>query len=127
MTAELTEEHLAWVINEMKEAHPAVADDLDRIHDAALRDVRATRQKPSAWRVDLEDSAYIVDDIDDAQLVDDCTNHDATVTPLYESPKPTYRDGLLVAAAFANDLWQDGIPSQEFGRRIRSFADKEPT
>ena len=57
---------------------------------AAIRAVYLAKAKPAdAWRVDLEDSAYVVLDADDAQLMDDCTNHGATVTPLYAGQPPT--------------------------------------
>ena len=38
---------------------------------------------PAAYLVDLPDSQYAVVDEDDAQLMDDCTNHGASVQPLF--------------------------------------------
>lgn len=135
MTAELTEQTLsAWIKNPELALQELRADELVAVAHTAIAHVRARGQEPVAWRVDLEDSTYIVDDIDDAQLVDDCTNHDATVTPLYESPQPTYRDGLLAAAkvceerAYAHEKASylgPELNTLNCAKAIRKLAEKE--
>lgn len=37
-------EHLIWMCNELKEAHPAIASDIDAIRDMALREARRGKQ-----------------------------------------------------------------------------------
>ena len=77
-----------------------VADYIDALQSEldALRQQLASSE-PVAWYVYVEekDNAYYVDSLDDDECVDDCTNHNATVTPLYENPQSASVDVLVSA------------------------------
>lgn len=127
MTTDLTEQTVRELCDGLLQYAPtAFAKGVEELRYAALRDVRARRQKPMATKLvsdpyDERDGSWF--SAADLQRI-----HALPVgTSLYASPQPTYRDGLLAAAKHFETEVSGNWTSKRVAGELRLLAEKEKT
>jgi hypothetical protein len=119
MTAELTEERIEQIRLVADSGFTVDDDDWNALCDAALAHVRG--REPVAWRQMIHTWSYFDGPLDPREV------HDSgkPCEPLFNTPQPSYRDGLLAAADAVSEMIAEGVDPAYFCNNLRALAEKE--